>query len=154
MIPIAFNENNTSFLNFETGVVLIFAIFLLILATFHNIRKFSDTHNWKNTVITQIVLALCAVLVFTGFTAYKDYKIDTVEQLMLQQIESSQKVEELKILDKTSIYCDETYTESINAATWTKNDVQKTGLLIGQKKDDECRFVVEETVRENVLDEL
>ena len=73
---------------------------------------------------------------------------------MLQQIESSQKVEELKILDKTSIYCDESYTESINAVTWTKNDVQKTGLLIGQKKDDECRFVVEETVRENVLDEL
>lgn len=154
MTPIAFNENNTSFLNFETGVVLIFAIFLLVLATFHNIRKFSDTQNWKNTVITQIVIALCAVLVFTGFTAYKDYKIDTVEQLMLQQIESSQKVEELKILDKTSIYCDEAYTESINAITWTENDVQKTGLLIGQKKDDECRFVVEETVRENVLDEF
>lgn len=154
MIPIAFNENNTSFLNFETGVVLIFAIFLLVLATFHNIRKVPDKHSWKAAIIIQCTLALCAVLVFTGFTAYKEHKIHSVEELMIQQIESSKKVDDLTIIDETSIYCSDSYSGSINAVTWTEDGMRKTGLLIGQKKDDECRFVVEETVRENVLDEL
>lgn len=154
MTPVAFHENNTSFLNLETSVVLIFAVLLLIWATFHNIRKVPDKHSWKAAIIIQCTLALCAVLVFTGFTAYKEHRIHNVEELMIQQIESSKKVDDLTIIDETSIYCSDSYSGSINAVTWTEDDMRKTGLLIGEKNDSQCRFIIEETARENVLEAL
>lgn len=156
MMPIAFNENNSLFLNNETAVVLVLLIILCIAGTAYNILTHNSEKSFlQKSVIHQIVLSILATISFAVFIDYANQEKSQVEQLMLVQIQEKYNVENLQPVEQTSIFCDDNYTQSINSMVWTeKDETKQIGVLIGKKVDNQCRFILEETVEKDPLKKL
>lgn len=154
MTPIAFNENNTHLLNTEMGVVLILLIISCIAGSIHNIAIHNNQRSFfQLSVILQILLSIAAVSSFFFITEFTNKEEQNVEQLMIQQMQEAYEITDLRPTDKIDIFCDDDYSESIDAIIWTGKDGKKEiGLLTGQKIDEECRFLIEETVVKNPMD--
>ena len=155
MTPIAFNEDNTLFFTTEMGVVLIITILILIIGTIHNCMIYDNDKNViQMPTVLQIILSIFAMLSFTMFTDYSDKEKNKAEQIMLEQIQEAYNIDNLKTIEAPDLYCDNNYKGNIDAATWKeKDETTKIGLLIGQKKGNECRFILEETIQKHALND-
>lgn len=150
MKPIAFAQNNSHILNTEMAVILFVIILGLVIGTVYNVKTYNPEKDFlKKAVLHQAFLALIAGVSGTLFISHAQQEIDTVENLMIVQIQEKYKIEDLTAVENLDIYCDSDYKSSVNAMVWTEKDVKATGILIGEKRDGECRFVLEETVEKD-----
>lgn len=130
---------------FNTNITLIFILTTTGLLSF-------STKTIKQTKIYRTITIILFIIIIIFNIFYPNYSENNNTNTMINSIEKTSKITNLKLIESSLQECDQNYNGSINSATWMdKKKEQKIGLLIGVKNNEQCTYTLKHIGNDNSI---